>query len=117
MSQPVDSEAEESRTRHFGAKRTLTATEGGDSGASTPSKRTRRSHGGPQNHRDFVPMGATFSNSGQMVNHASSDTDNSSNSSPISTHDLEDLRTAPTDAEGSTNGLATTELSQPDEHP
>jgi hypothetical protein len=117
MSQPVDSEAEESRTRYFGAKRTLAATEGGDSSASTSSKRTRRSHRGPQNHRDFVPMGATFSNSGQMINDASSNADNNSDSSPVSAHDLEDLRTTPTDVERSTNGLTTTELSRPDEHP
>lgn len=117
MSQPVDSEAEESRTRYFGAKRTLAATEGRDSGASTPSKRARRGHRGPQDHGDFVPMGATFSTSGHMINDASSDADNSSDSSPVSAHELEDLHTALTDAEGSTNGFTTTELGRPDERP
>jgi hypothetical protein len=115
MSQSVDSEAEESRTRYFGAKRSLPATEGRDSGASSPSKRARRGHRGPPHHGDFVPMGATFSASGHMVNDASSDADSSSTSPPVSAHDLENLRTAPMDAERSTSGLATTELGRPNE--
>ena len=108
MSRPVDSEADESRSLYFGAKRTLAAAEGADSGASTPSKRSRRSRRGPQNHRDFVPMGGSFANSGQVTNAISSDAGNSSDSAAVSASDPESHPSRSIDTEENTNGQSTT---------
>src|SRR2546423_5550074 len=116
MSQPADSEADESRTRYFGTKRDLAAAEGENSGASTPNKRSRRGRRGPQDHRDFVPMGGSFSNSAQIVTAASLDADNLSDSSASSPYNPESYGTRSTDLEGSTNGPHTTRPRVSEEH-
>jgi hypothetical protein len=117
MSQPVDSEVDESRTQSFGAKRTLATADGEDTSSSTPSKRSRRSRRGLQNHRDFVPMGGSFSNSRRIINAVGSDADNSSESSAISAHDPENNRTRYTDMEGNATGHVTTRPRLPGERP
>jgi protein AIR1/2 len=111
MSQPADSD--DSRTQSFRGKRTLAVAKGEDSSASSPSKRSKRGHRGPQHHRDFVPQGGSFSNSAQLINAASPDGESSSNSSAVSAHDPESHRARSIDTEGSTDGPSTTAPSLP----
>ena len=117
MPQAVDSETDDSRTRYFGSKRALTGAEGEDTSASTPSKRSRRNRPGPQNYLDFVPKGGSFSQSGQIINAASPDGDNSSDSSAASAHDPEGRRTSSTAMQERTNGLSTSGPRLPGERP
>ena len=103
MTQPVDSEADESRTRHIGAKRGLAAAEG----TSSPSKRRRRSRRGLQNHRDFVPPGGSFSNTGRVISADSSNSDNNSVSPAVAARDPQNHHTLSIEMEESTNGQST----------
>ena len=116
MSEPVDSEADESRTRFWGTKRNLAPAEGVNSDASTPNKRRRSRRRGLQNHRDFVPTGGSFSTSDHLISATSSDADGSSGSSAPSAHDPESHRTWSTDMEGSTSGPHTTTPNSSGEH-
>jgi protein AIR1/2 len=117
MSQPLDSESDESRTQHFRAKRTLTAAEGAGSGASTSSKRSRRSCRGPQSHPDFVPMGGSFPSSAQIINGVGLDAGHSSDTSAVSAHHPESHRAISMDKEESTHGPLTTKPSLPGDCP
>ena len=113
MTAPLDSEADESHTRHFGAKRGLAAAEG----TSTPSKRRRRSHRGPQNHRDFVPPGGSFSNTGRVISADSPDSDNNSVSLAVAARDSQNPHTLSIEMEGSTNGQSTITPELPGDRP
>jgi protein AIR1/2 len=106
MSQSADSDG--SCTQSLRGKRALAVAKGEDSIASTPSKRGRRSHSGPQHHQDFVPLGGSFSNSSQRITAAHPDVDSCSDSSAVSAPDPESHHATSVDMEGSTDGPSTT---------
>src|SRR5947207_12171842 len=105
MSRQADSD--DSHTRSFRGKRTLVVAKGENSSGSTPSKRSKRSHRGLQHHRDSVPSGGSFQNSGQLITAASPDADNSSSSSVFSVHDPDSHRAGSTDMDGNSDGPST----------